>query len=375
MSNSNLNNYLRETKWLKQFLFDYVLGSGFKPYMGPDAANIIRVVNELKSGGDTVVTPFGAQLRSGGVAGGTLLRGNEEKFNQFADRVIVSMFSNAVTFDKSQTFPTKLDLFNAARKRLKDWSATKLKNDIVTALDSVITTSTADAQGNTIDTAVPFASATDAMKNTYLTTNTDRILVGNNSAQYKTAASGVWSAALAELSGASDVISANTLHNAKAMAAATGLNSGFGINPYSVDDDSGETSFVYFCGPEQLRDLCADQEIKDNYHYAADRGMTNPLFRSGDRMLDGIVIRKIPSLGLVGAVGASGANVARGFLCGQSAVTVAYGQDPTMITDDYSYGQQKGVGIEEIRGTKKTSIAGVNYGVLEVLSATTPATF
>jgi hypothetical protein len=376
MTTSKTNNYLAVTKWQKQFLFDYVAGSGFMKYMGNDASNIIRVIDDLKNGGETIVVPLAAQLRSAGVTGSTPLVGNEESMGEYADRMTVTYFRNGVRFTKDQTFRTELDLYNAARKRLKDWSAKKLKTDISTAYQSIIVKSVADSDGNTIDVGVNYASATDAQKNAFLVANTDRILLGNNSAAYKTGAAGVWATALGELTAANDKITAATLHTAREMALSTGLNSGFGVNPYSVDDASGEATFVYFCGPEQFRDLKSDQEIILNYRHGSELGFSkNPLFQSGDLWLDGIIIRRIDSLGLVGNLGASSAPVARGFLCGQNSLTVAYGQDPTPVNDMTDYGASKGVGIEEVRAVKKTSFGGVNYGVCEVLTTTTPSTF
>jgi hypothetical protein len=376
MSFTKTNNYLAITKWQKQFLFDYVAGSGYKKYMGPDSSNIIRVVDELKNGGETVVTPLAAQLRGSGVSGGTTLVGNEESMGEYADRLTVTYFRHAVAFGKDQTFRTDLDLMNAGRKRLKDWSAKKLKLDITTAYQSIPVKSVADADGNTVDVGVNYASATDDQKNAYLAANTDRIMVGNSSAASKASASGSWANTLKAMTAANDKITAATLHNAREMALQTGLNSSFGVNPYQVDDDSGEAVFIYFCGPEQFRDLKSDPEIQLNYRHAAELGFSkSPLFQSGDLWLDGILIRRIDAIGLVGNVGGSNAPVARGFLCGQSSVTVAYGQDPTPITDVTDFGFRKGVGIEEIRGVKKTSFNGVNYGVVDVLTTTTPATF
>lgn len=376
MTTSKTNNYLAITKWQKQFLFDYVAGSGFKKYMGNDASNIIRVIDDLKNGGESVIVPLAAQLRGNGVSGSTPLVGNEEAMGEYADKITVSFFRHGVSFTKDQTFRTEIDLYNAARKRLKDWSAKKLKTDISTALQSIIVPSVADSDGNTLDVGVTYSAATAPQKNAHLVANNDRIMLGNNSAAYKTSASGNWANALANLSASTDKMTAATLHNARDMALQTGLTSSFGVNPYSVDDDSGEAMFVAFVGPEAFADLKADSEIQLNYRHAAELGFTkNPLFQSGDLYLDGIIIRRIDTLGLVGNVGASSASVARSFLCGQNAVTVAYGQDPTPVNNMIDYGANRGVGLEEIRGVKKTSFGGVQYGVVDILTATTPRAF
>jgi hypothetical protein len=62
-----------------------------------------------------------------------------------------------------------------------------------------------------------------------------------------------------------------------------------------------------------------------------------------------------------------------GFLVGQTAVINAVAQYPTDIKESIDYNFRNGVGIEEIRGMKKTSFKGKQFGVVTVLSATTTA--
>ncbi len=353
-------------KWINKFVFDYVSGSGFKKYMGTDESSIIRVINELKNGGEVVNIPLAGQLRGAGVTGDSTLVGNEEAMGLYTDQVRVSLFRNAVAFTDAQTFKTELDLFNAARKRLKDWSANKLRNDIVSALGSVIIKGTADSDGFTLDSAVDYASATATQRNNFLVNNTDRIIMGVNSGTNKT--SGVMATALATLASPTDKITAAMLSRAKRAALKTGATSGTSITPYQSDDDSGENWFVYFAPSEQFRDLLTDTAILEAYRHAAEKGKNNRLFTSGDIIFEGIIVKEVPQISVLTGAGNS-CDVAVGYLCGQSAISVAYGQDPTPVSDVTDYGYKKGCGIKEIRGVKKTSFNGTQYGVVSVYSA------
>ena len=74
--------------------------------------------------------------------------------------------------------------------------------------------------------------------------------------------------------------------------------------------------------------------------------------------------------------GASSIPVEPGFLCGQQAMAIAWGQEPTPRTDmqdDYMF--RPGVAIEELRGIAKlhfgtgTSSASKQHGIVTVYSS------
>jgi len=54
-------------------------------------------------------------------------------------------------------------------------------------------------------------------------------------------------------------------------------------------------------------------------------------------------------------------------------VAIAYGQQPTPKTDmTRDYGFRPGVAIEELRGQRKVSFAGIQYGMVTVLTSGEP---
>jgi hypothetical protein len=98
----------------------------------------------------------------------------------------------------------------------------------------------------------------------------------------------------------------------------------------------------------------------------------NPLFQDGDLLYDGIIFREIEEIStlitagssIFSAAGASSIAVEPNFLCGQQAMAIAWGQEPTPITDmidDYKF--RPGVAIEELRGIVKTNFATGTSGV------------
>ncbi len=94
-----------------------------------------------------------------------------------------------------------------------------------------------------------------------------------------------------------------------------------------------------------------------------ERGKSNPLWRDGDLMYDGVVIRKIQEIATIGTVGASSARLEPVFLCGAQALAYAVAQRTKSTTEVRDYGFVKGVGIHEMRGILKTVFNSKDHGV------------
>jgi hypothetical protein len=350
--------------------------------MGKSENNIIRIVNDLlNTAGKTINIPLIMALRGSGVSGSQTLVGNEEDYEQ-RERCGFRRLEaqRRVVVPKSTSAYTGIDLWNAAKSANKNWSARTLKNDIIDTFGSIIIPGAALATGNAADTAVLYAAATAAQKNTYLTNNSDRILFGQLTAN---SVSNVWATALATVDTTNDRMTTAVAELAKRMAENTGPDSTGGIStntrpaitPYTTDDGV-YTGMVLFCAPNAFRDIQNDTAmVAANRDARAREGQAyknNPLFMDGDLLKDGIIYRKIPELRrlTLSGVGAASCNVDRNFLCGLSAITLGWGQmpKPTEKKED-DYGFRPGTGIEELRGQKKTSYAGTNYGMVEVLTA------
>lgn len=378
MSETQLSSANVVQKWRYDYYQEYVRKTGFSPYMGKSQNNVIRIVNDLlQEAGKTINIPLLMALRGAGVSGSQVLNGNEEDMNNYNDAVSVDWKRNAVVVPKSTSAYTGINLWNAAKDANKTWSARTLKNDIVDAFGSIIIPGGALTTGFAADTAILYANATAAQRNTYLVNNSDRILFGALTAN---SVSGVWATAAATVDTTNDRATTAMAETAKRLAENTGPDAASGlsistrpaITPYTTDDGV-YSGYVMFCAPNSFRDIANDTAmVNANRDARAREGQAykdNPLFMSGDLLKDGIIYRKIPELRRLTFSNGTN-NVDRNFLCGQAAITLGWGQmpKPTEKKED-DYGFRPGTGIEELRGQKKTSYLGTNYGMVEMLSA------
>ena len=374
-----LNQNLRERVWLRdEYVTPYIRMSGFDRYMGRGTNAIIRTISSsVTDGGKTVVMPLIGLIRGEGVSGSQVLEGNEDDMDTYADEIRVNWRRNAVKVPKSTSYNTSLDLLNAAKPRLRDWAANVvLKKALIQQMQGIVIpgVSVTDADGTSYsapDTVVPYAQATAAQRNAFVVNNSDRILFG---ADIANASSGVMATALATIDNTNDKLTPALISKAKRIAqetaslTATTANNISPITPYTTAD--GEEWFVMFVHPRAMRDLRNDATMTQANRDARERGENNPLFRGGDLLWDGVIIREMFDLELIAGAGASGIDVAHNFLAGQSALAVAWGQEPRVITDrDQDYQFRPAVAVEELIGVKKTSFAGKQYGGISVFTA------
>lgn len=380
-----LNNNLRDKIWMRdEYVTPYLRMSGFDAYMGRSTSSIIRTLSEsVTNGGKTVVMPLIGLIRGEGVTGSQVLEGNEDDMDTYADEIRVNWRRNAVKVPKSTSYNTSLDLLNAAKPRLRDWAANKvLKTALIQQTQGIVVPgpSVTESDGTTTqapDIVVPYAQATAAQRNAFIVNNSDRVLFG---ADIANASSGVMATALANVDNTNDKLTAAAISKVKRMAqntaslAATTANNISPITPYQLESDGSEW-FVYWAHPNSFRDLRADPAMYNALKDSEVRGKNNPLFRGGDLLWDGVIIREMKDLEVIPGAGAAGIDVAHNFLAGQSALAVAWGQEPRVITDrDQDYQFRPAVAIEELIGVKKTSFGGRQYGGVSHFVAANPDT-
>lgn len=327
-----------EELWDAQFFKEYVRANRFKRYMGTTPNSVIQLREDLtKKAGDGITIPLITKLSGAGVTGNGLLEGNEEALGNYGHKIEVATRRNAVAVtDNDQQF-TGIQLRDAAKEMLKLWCMERLRTDVITALGSI--------------NGVAYASATEGQKDTWLAGNADRVLFGDGTVGGFTDHSADLALVTAGMKLTKEVVS-----RAKARAEiATPI-----IRPVTVGEDS--ENYVLFCGSGAFRDLKAD--LGTSLQNAQERGDNNPLWKDGDLMWDGVIIRKIQEIAAVGTVGASSARVEPYYLCGAQALGVAYAQRPKSTTDVRDYGFVKGVGIHEMLGVEKLVYNGHQHGVL-----------
>ncbi|MBI5136897.1 MAG: DUF4043 family protein [Nitrospirae bacterium] len=329
MTATTIPTALRVKQWDDQFFSDYIRASRFNKYMGPSENAVIHTKQNLtKKKGDTIVFGLVNELNNAPTTGSAVLEGFEEALGLRSHPISVDALRHAVVLTELEEQAGPMDLRNAAKTRLKTWAMKHLRDDIVAALGSV--------------DGVAYSAATATQKNTWNTNNADRLLYATP-AHYT---AGDHAASLAAIA-ATDTLTPDMVSRAKRMALAASP----AIRPVTVKDD--EEWLVLFCHGNAFRDLKATTGMMQANREAWGRGQDNPLFSGGDLVWDGVVIKEVPEIAAVGAVGTAGALVVPAYLCGAQAVGVAWAQRTRTVTQDTDYQFRHGVAVQEIRGVQK----------------------
>ena len=340
MADTVLINDLRVQKWLRNYFQEYVRDSGFKGYMGTGTNSIIQVKRELQDHGKTINIPLITRLKGAGVTGTNTLTGNEEALGNFNHPITIDFLRNAVVINEADEHWTILDLMGAAKDALNVWAADKLRTDLITAMGSI--------------DGVAYASATAGQRNTWTANNSDRVLFGrevsNFNATHATALNNIAS---------TETLSAGTLSLMKRIA----KNADPHIRPTRVNAAAGREYFVAFTGSMAFRDLKNDPVMTAANREARPRDVeSNPIFQDGDLIYDGVIVREIPEITGFNNTAGTPVRVEPVYFCGAQALGLAWGQEPTPITDDFDYGMRKGVGVKEVRGISKMRFNTGNAG-------------
>lgn len=345
--------------WINQYFGEYVRESGFRGYLGRSSNSIIVAKYELQEeAGKTINIPLITRLKGPGVTGSAVLDGSEEELGNYNLAISVDWRRNGVRVPKSTQYKTEINLLNAARDMLRQWEAEKLRDDIIKAMLSVVTTG---------DTTVNLADSSAANRNAHAAANQDRLLFGKLVSNYNA----TFATALANLDTTDDKCTAASMSLAKRLA----KNADPHIRPFK--SKIGQEYFVAFHGSRTFRDLKADSTMTQANREARPRDVeANPLFQDGDLIYDGILHREVPEIDDIAknggnaftldATGAALADVRPVILCGQQAVGIAWGQEPTPQTDlDKDYKFRPGVAIEELLGVKKCAFNGKMHGMVQ----------
>jgi hypothetical protein len=348
------NNKL--VKYTQEINREWVRGNAFSPYQGTSLNSIIRIRNELKSGGEQMNIPLVARLTGQGVGVGTLV-GNEEKIDNYGMRVWLDWARNAVTTNKADRQKDSADIFGEAKPLLSDWMNELKRDEVIAALMALPSESApANLGSSTGDrvNGIRYEDATAAQRNTWTSDNSDRVLFGNSTANY----SATHATALGNCDSSNDKLTAANLALLKRVA----KNANPKIRPYKTED--GREYFVAVAGTNTFRDLKIDLATvnKDARPREGDGVSKNPLFQDGDQIYDGVIVREVPEISAfvtnvwttLKTAGNGTSRVEPVFLCGQQAAVMAIGQmaKPTFRKeDDYSF--ITGVGIEAAYGVGK----------------------
>jgi N4-gp56 family major capsid protein len=340
----------------KEVAREYIRQNLFAPYIGSEMTAIIRVINDLKNGGEQINIPLIARLKGTPVSTGTLV-GNEESIDNYGDRCWIDWARNAIKIPRSEEQKSSIDLFGQSRPLLEDWGKELQRDEIIDAFYAIPIASTAptglgSTAGQRVN-GVLLDLATASQRNTWLTDNADRVLFGG--AQNNLVA-GNFASSLANITSGM-TLSASAILKMKRLAKKANPR----IRPYKLKN--GREYFVLFCGPNCFRDLQMDTTIINANSQARPRegdGLDkNPLFQDGDLLYNGVIIREVPEMDVrlpvfYTTAGSGSIQVAPCFMCGQSAMAWCWGRMPTptfLKEDDYQF--YRGVGIMMAYGLKK----------------------
>lgn len=359
MAEVTLATASEKQKWISDYFAEYIRQSGFMGYMGRSNNSIIIAKYELQEeAGKTINIPLITRLKSAtGVTGSGVLDGNEEELGNYNCGISVDWRRNGVRVPKSTSFKTEIDLLNAARDMLRSWEAEKVRDDIIKAMLSVVTTA---------DTTVNLDASSAANRNAYSAANVDRVLYGATLSNY----SATWATAMANIDTAADKFDVGKASLMKRIAKLADPH----IRPFR--SKVGQEFYVAFHGSRTFRDFKADTTLLAANRDARPRDVEeNPIFQDGDLIYDGIIHREVPEIDAISAnggnaytlnaAGAASADVRPVFLCGAQAVGIAWGQEPAPKTDMVKdYGFRPGVAIEELLGVKKLAFNGLQQGIV-----------
>jgi hypothetical protein len=359
-----IENNNKLIKFTQQINREFVRENMFSPYMSESLTAIIRLRNELKTGGEDMNIPLVTRLQGAGVATTTLV-GNEEKIDNYGMRIRIEWARNAIVTTKAESQKDSADIFGEAKPLLSDWGKELQRDEIIAAFMALPTETLPASSGGVRVNGIQFDAATTAQKNTFRSDNTDRLLFGNSTANNATD----FATSLATLDSTNDKFTATNLSLMKRVA----MNASPRIRPYKTDD--GYEYYVVFAGTNSFRDLKISLETinKDARPREGNGVSKNPIFQDGDQIYDGCIGRCVPEISaFVGTtanpgpwgpagtgnllLGGSGGTtrVEPVFLCGQQAMAFAWGQmaKPTFRKED-DYGFITGTGIEMAYGVGK----------------------
>ena len=334
--------------WDDSFFRDYVRMSRFRRYMGTDEASMFQVKEDLtKKRGDRVTFALVNELTGNGVTGNNTLKGNEERLNSRSHAITVDVLRHAVAVDDWDEQKSVIDLREAARVQLREWSMKMLRDACTNALGQI--------------DGINFTTATNAQRDTWQTNNADRLVFGT-----ATAAETTFASAISAISTTSQ-LTPNILSLMKRLAQAASPK----IKPLYVKEMDQEW-YVAFVGPRAWRDLTEDNPTTNVLTLANRdariRGVDNPLFTGDSLVWDGMILREIPEIAAVPTtIDSLAIGLEPVYLCGAQAVGLAWAQRTKSTTDTDDYGFLHGVGVQEIRRVEK-----LRFGTAAAADTTTP---
>lgn len=325
----------RVIRWERDFYREYIRENRFSKAIGSDERAPIQLNEDLtKNVGEQINFELVNRLTASGVTGTNTLEGNEEALGIRNFRVTVDRTRHAVVHDRLHEQFNAFDLVSAKKAVVMDWHKENIRDRIITALGSFsIDGSTHYAYADADETTI---------KDVWLANNSDRVVTG----EY-TSGGTDHSADLAQLDATADILDTDALMRMKDKAKAANPK----IRPIRIKDD--EEWYLVYAHTKLFRQAQASLATINQNAWERARGESNPLFTGGDLIYDGMIIKEVPEIASIGAVGTLSALVAPAYLVGAQAIAYAVATRSRMIENVRDYGAKKGAGVEMVDAVRK----------------------
>jgi N4-gp56 family major capsid protein len=335
-------------QWSRRIFREYIRAERFARYTGKKPNNVFQVIEELGAKpGVTITMPLITRLTGNGVTGDNTLEGQEEALGNYADSITVDQLRHAVRRGNYEQKKTLIGILEEGEYMLKKWCMEQLRDLKIARMLCVH-----------LDGVTAYESTAEADKDAHLAANTDRYLFGTLLGNRSTTDH---SASLLNVDTTDDTLDRGIISLCRRIAMTADPH----IMPITVEED--REMYVAFVGSNPYRDLRADMDTV--HQNAGPRGETNKLWRTGDLVYEDVVIREIPEMTSIGNVGNSSAPVYHFAFCGAQAVGLAWAQHTKQIFLNgrvgVDYGNQRGVGVAEVRGAKKTHFNSIQHGMVQ----------
>jgi len=318
---------LTASVWDDKFFVESIQENRFSSSMGKDENSIIQIKEDLsKRKGDTLHYALVNRLTGAGVADGATLEGNEESLDSRSFPLSINERANGVRSNVWDNQISSIDLRKAAKMALKTWALEDTRDRVIAALGSI--------------NGVAYGTATAGQRNTWLVDNADRTLFG---AAVANGVSGVHATALATVDASADKLTTTAISLMKRMARTASPK----IHPVQAGDQ-GRYYYTLYVPSLVMRDLKADTTITAAQREVSLQEQNNKLFKGGDLLWDGVIIKEIEDIAVLTGVGAAAIDVAPVYLCGAQAVGYGIASRWKSATETFDYGRKKGCAISEM---------------------------
>jgi N4-gp56 family major capsid protein len=324
--------------WDDNFFTEYISDNRFTDLMGTGANSVIQVKEQIgKKTGDSLTFALVNRLTNDPVTGTDMLEGNEEDMSSRSFRLYVNKRRNAVRIAEMEEIRSAIGLREAARDVLMEWAKEDLRDQIITAIESI--------------NGVAYATATEAQKDAWLGDNRDRVLFG---ALHSNSSSLDHSTSLGNVDSTNDKLTPAALSLMKRKALGARSDGAPKIRPMR-DGGNGKRYYVAYAHPYCFRDLKENSTMTQAQREVSLQMENSRLFDGGDLYWDGIIVKELDDAGTLSGVGNGGIDVGRCSLLGAQAIAVGYGSRWRTRTKEFDYGDKYGVAVDGIMGVGKMS--------------------